>query len=98
MAVCAVWATFQWQQVQYNGQWIQSPNLLMADPAGHPAVSCPGYVLLDSTEYANYLAMSGQPFDYVAAGSIFAFFFSSVVGLWWVSKSAGTIIEAVRKW
>lgn len=37
------------------------------------------------------------PFDYAYAGSIFAFFFCFTVALWWVSKSAGLILQAIRR-
>lgn len=38
------------------------------------------------------------PFDPVAAGALFAFFFASVVSLWLVSKNIGLILEAIKKW
>lgn len=38
------------------------------------------------------------PFDYTFAAGVFALFFTSVVGLWWVAKSAGVVLEAIRKW
>ena len=37
-------------------------------------------------------------FDYLVAGGLFAFFFTSIVGLWLVAKNAGLILEAVRRW
>lgn len=39
-----------------------------------------------------------EPFDYVKAGALFAFFFSFVVGVWIVGKNIGLIINAVRHW
>lgn len=38
-----------------------------------------------------------EPFDVVTAGSIFSFFFASVVALWFFAKNIGLIIDAVRK-
>ncbi len=37
------------------------------------------------------------PIDYVLAGQIFAFFFSGAVLLYWVSRSAETVISVIRK-
>lgn len=41
---------------------------------------------------------SSQPFDYVAAGILFSFFFSFTVGVWVVSKNMGLILNAIRRW
>lgn len=37
-------------------------------------------------------------FDYAQAAAIFAFFFSFIVGTWFVAKNFGLILEAVRRW
>ena len=63
--------------------------------------SCAGVVLIDKTEYQSYqnaLISSVAPFDYVQAAAIFGFFFSFVVGTWFVAKNFGLIVEAVRRW
>lgn len=36
-------------------------------------------------------------FDYTGAAAIFSFFFSFVVGTWYVSKNFGLILSAVRR-
>ena len=38
------------------------------------------------------------PFDPVAAGGLFTFFFASVIMLWFAAKNMGVVIEAVRRW
>lgn len=62
--------------------------------------SCTGVILISRTEYTDYqnaLISSVAPFDYVMAAAIFAFFFSFVVGVWFVSKNIGAVINAVKK-
>lgn len=44
-----------------------------------------------------YIDPIAQPFDYVSAGAIFTFFFSSVVALWFAAKNIGIVVEAVRR-
>lgn len=39
-----------------------------------------------------------SPFDPVVGAAVFALFFASVAGLFVVSKSAGLILEAIKKW
>jgi hypothetical protein len=41
--------------------------------------------------------LTAPSFDPLSAGAIWTFFFSSVLMLWLISRSAGSIIEAVRK-
>ena len=45
-----------------------------------------------------YIDGIAVPFDYAYAAAIWALFFGFTVALWWVSKSAGAIISAVRRW
>lgn len=45
-----------------------------------------------------YIDGIAVPFDYAYAGAVWALFFGFTVALWWVSKSAGAIISAVRRW
>lgn len=39
-----------------------------------------------------------SPFDPAVASGIFVFFFASIVTVWVVSKNAGLILEAVKRW
>lgn len=43
-------------------------------------------------------ASTEVPFDTVFASSVFAFFFSFIVGVWYFCKNLGLIINAVRRW
>lgn len=52
-------------------------------------------VLLSGAEYSAFRSLSG-PFDYVKAGAIYTFFFSFIVGLWWVSKQFSAIANAIK--
>lgn len=59
-----------------------------------------GHVLTDA-EYAQFqslVAGAGTEFDYALASAVFAFFFSFTVGVWFVSKNFGLVVEAVRRW
>lgn len=59
-----------------------------------------GHTLTD-VEYSqlgNVLTAAAAPFDYALAAAVFAFFFSFTVGVWYVSKHFGLIVEAVRRW
>lgn len=38
-----------------------------------------------------------EPFSPIFAAGVFGFFFSTILTLWVVSKSVGSIVEAVRK-
>lgn len=44
-----------------------------------------------------YIDPIAQPFDYVAAGAIFTFFFSFTVSAWVVAKNAGLILAAIKR-
>jgi len=66
--------------------------------AGEPS-TCTA-VLLSGTEYQHYQDLylsSNQPFDYVQASAIFSFFFSFVVGCFYISKNAGMILQAIKR-
>lgn len=53
--------------------------------------------VIDATSQP-YIDGIAVPFDYTYAAAIWALFFGFTVALWWVSKSAGAIISAVRRW
>lgn len=38
-----------------------------------------------------------EPFDYTYAAGVWAFFFVSIVSIYWVTRSANSVIEAVRR-
>jgi len=43
------------------------------------------------------LGSSGNEVDFVLAGSVFTFFFSVTVGLWFLAKNLGVILQAIRR-
>lgn len=51
--------------------------------------------LIDPSQAASINAQH-EPFDYAVAGAIWGMAFTFVVGLYLVSKSAGTILSAIR--
>lgn len=63
-------------------------------PAGQAVTTMQAYVL-DASQQANYEA-SVAPFDYMYAASLWALAFTFVVGLYLVTKSAGTILNFIR--
>ena len=63
--------------------------------AGYKPVMVQAYVIDPASQ--PYIDGITEPFDYVAAGVIWTFFFSFVVSLWVVAKNAGVVINAVRK-
>lgn len=64
-------------------------------PAGQAVTTTQAY-MLDASQQASYEA-STAPFDYVLASGIWAFAFSFVLGLFLVSKSAGTVLAMIRR-
>ncbi len=64
-------------------------------PSGMALATVQGYVL-DVSQQASYEA-SMAPFDYVLAGGLWTFAFTFVVGLFLVSKSAGTVLSMIRR-
>lgn len=46
---------------------------------------------------ASYLDAVASPYNYTQGGALWAFGFSFVLGLWFVSKNIGLIMEAIRK-
>lgn len=68
------------------------------DPAATSAICVPSSSTI--APCPSGFAPQGQEvgYSYTQAGSIFAFFFCFVLGLWVVAKNAGLILEAIRKW
>jgi len=64
-------------------------------PSGTALTTTQAYVI-DPTQAATIDAQNA-PFDYVQAGAIWSLGFTFVVGLYVVSKSAGAIINLIRK-
>lgn len=54
------------------------------------------HVLIDSDLLPLFTELT-EPFSPVFAAGVFGFFFSTILTLWIVSKSAGAIVDAVRK-
>ncbi len=46
---------------------------------------------------AGYLDGLALPFDYSAAGGLFALAFTMVVGIWMVSAGAGAVLDVIRR-
>lgn len=61
-------------------------------PAGHAVTTMQAYVL-DPSQQAVFEA----PFDYVFAAGVWSFAFCFVVGLFLISRSAGTVIDMFRR-
>lgn len=64
-------------------------------PSGQAVVLIQGYVL-DASQQSMYEAVV-SPFDYVLAAGIWAFSFTFVIGLFLVARSAGTILNLIRR-
>lgn len=79
-------------------------TIVICVPSGFPQAPCPtgqavstvqAYVI-DAAQGANIEAQFA-PFDYAIASGIFGMAFSFVVGLYLVSKSAGVILQRIRR-
>ena len=79
-------------------------TLVVCVPGTHTQSPCPtGMVLstmqayvLDSSQQSTWEAVTG-PFDYSYAAGLWSLAFTMVVGLFLVSRSAGTILEFIRR-
>jgi len=79
--------------------YFQSNGSARLDVGIAPA-SCNNYIVLQRDEYLHYQALynaSVAPYDYLNGAAIFGFFFTFTLGLWLVSRSAGEIMQAVRR-
>lgn len=63
-------------------------------PSGHAVAAVQGYVI-NADQGASYEAATA-PFDYAYAAGLWSLSFSFVVGLYVVSRSAGTILNFIR--
>jgi hypothetical protein len=64
-------------------------------PSGMGLMTVQGYVI--DPAQASSIDAQNEPFDYAAAAGIWAMAFTFVVGLYLVTKSAGVILERIRK-
>lgn len=64
-------------------------------PAGMALTTVRGYVIEPAGAAA--IEAQGEPFNYLVATQIWSLAFTFVVGLYLVSKSAGTILNAIRR-
>lgn len=48
--------------------------------------------------FAPYLQVVPVPYDYAQGGALWAFGFSFVLGLWFVSRNIGMILDAVKRY
>lgn len=64
-------------------------------PSGMGLATTEGYIF-DPAQAATVEAQN-EPFDYASAAGIWTFAFTFVVGLYLVSKSAGLILDRIRK-
>lgn len=99
MATCA--AVTQIMAYDSNSSNVRKPYLVPVVQSSVLPADCTGLLMISPSEYQQYqqaLQVSMEPFDYAQASAIFAFFFSFVVGCWYVSKNIGVILEAVRRW
>lgn len=88
MALCAYQSTATvWRTTQV------SPDACVED-----------WRIVTTQEYQDYQTLKGQviapveEFDPVVGGSVFIFFFASVVMLWFAAKNIGLILEAIKRW
>lgn len=63
-------------------------------PSGHAVAVLQAYVI-DPAQASNVEAQNA-PFDYAAASGLFGLGFTSVLGLFLVARSAGTILNFIR--
>lgn len=105
MPVCAfeaVVVTSTNQPTRVNN--VQGATVLAKSDVAHYSTSCE-FVLLTNAEYdqISHAVLVGptvpvaEPFDYSTAGAIWSMAFTFVLGLYLVSKSAGTILSMIRK-
>ena len=74
---------------------VSSDSTQLPCPSGQALTTVKGYVV-DPSQGASFEAQY-DPFDYAIAASIWGLAFTFVVGLYLVSKSAGTVLSAIRK-
>lgn len=74
---------------------INQPKCTLPDGRVGLLVVRQAYVLSPAAE--SHFEAVAAPFDYVLAGSIWSLAFTFVVGLYLVSKSAGTVLAMIRR-
>ncbi|RRW91043.1 hypothetical protein [Pandoraea apista] len=61
-----------------------------------PVAKCTGVILLSRSDYEAQQALS-EPLDRTQAGAIWWLAFGSVLTLYFVSRSAGALLEMIRR-
>ncbi len=84
---------FYSQVIKQGGYWLldmhtRDPNTNLITARSMATVSTPSFPVCDLP----------AEFSPVVAGSLFVFFFCFVMGLYIVSKNAGVILDAIRRW
>lgn len=64
-------------------------------PSGQAVTTMQAYVV-DASQAATFEAIN-EPFDYAYAATVWGLAFTTVVGLYLVAHSAGTILSIIRK-
>ena len=64
-------------------------------PSGMAVSSMQAYVVDPSEQ--SYLDALSAPFDYTLAGELWGFAFTTVLALYLVARSAGTVLNFIRK-
>jgi hypothetical protein len=79
-------------------------TIFVCVPAGSTQAPCPTGMALSTIQayiidpsQADSIEAQNAPFDYAYAGAVWVMAFTFVVGLFLVSKSAGTILSIIRK-
>lgn len=79
-------------------------TVLVCVPSSSTQAPCPSgmtvgtmqALVVDPAEQS-YLDAISSPFDYTLAGQIWAFAFTSVLALYLVARSAGSVLEFIRR-
>lgn len=61
-----------------------------------PVDQCTGVIVLSPSDYQSYAAQTA-PFDYAAASGLWSLAFCTVVGLYVVSHSVGSVLGFIRR-
>lgn len=93
MALCL----YQSAATTWKQSYVPAPPCTSDDPSQRVLVTQGEY-----TEYQQFktgeIQKLNEPFDPVYAGGLFTFFFGLVVLSYFVSKNAGLILNAIRRW
>lgn len=68
--------------------------------SGFSPSTCQQYIALEPAEYAQLqtlLIASAAPYDYGGGIALWTFFFSTTLGLWFLAKNLGTVLDFIRR-